>query len=205
MARKADIVHVHALDRFVPWVKRLHPRKPVVLYYLGTDIRGKWRAKEGRWRRADFVGYTTSDLSEGAPSSAEQVFCPIDTESFRPGAAPPKPNSAVSIGYGMDSETEALANKMSLDLTTLKRGSVPYAQMPSILSRFEYYIDLRRTPDRTTAVECLGKAALEALACGCKAVDWAGRVHFGLPEENRPERVAARWVEIYRSLLSGRH
>jgi hypothetical protein len=202
MSRHADIVHVHALDRFVPWVKRLYPSKPVVLYYLGTDIRGRWRAKEARWRRADFIGYTTSDLSEGAPPVAEQVFCPIDTEFFRPGAAPPRPNSAVSIGYGMDSETESLAGKMSLDLTLMKRGSVPYAQMPSLLSKYEYYIDLRRTPDRTTAVECLGKAALEALACGCKAVDWSGKVHVRLPEEDRPEKVAAKWAEIYRRLLS---
>ena len=166
MSRSADIVHVHALDRLVPWVKRLMPRKPVVMFYLGTDIRGRWKAKEPRWRKADFVGYTTSDLAEGAPPKARQVFCPIDTDAFRPDPAARKPNSAVSVGYGMDPETEKLAKEMSLDLTMVKRGTVPYAKMPELLSRFEYYIDLRRTPDRRGAVVCLGKGALVALACG---------------------------------------
>lgn len=201
MSREADIVHVHALDRLVPWVKRLYARKPVIIYYLGSDIRGRWKEKEPRWRRADFVGYTTSDLSEGSPREAVQVFCPIDTDAFHARAAGSKANSAVSIRYGMEAETERLAKRLSLDLTMIERGSVPHSRMPELLSGFEYFLDLRRPSGRQKAVECLGKAALEALACGCKAVDWEGRVYSGLPEENRPENVAAKWGEIYRDLL----
>ncbi len=125
MSRAADIVQVHSLDRLVPWLKRFYPSKPVVMYYLGTDIRGRWKEKESRWMRADVVAYTTSDLSEGAPASAIQVFCPVDTEAFPPGAGTRKPNSAVTIKYGMDEEAERLAEEMSLDLTSVERGASP--------------------------------------------------------------------------------
>ncbi len=204
MSRWADIVQVHSLDRIVPWLKRLYPSKPVVMYYLGTDIRGRWNEKRPRWERADFVGYTTDDLAEGAPPEATQVFCPVDTEAFPHSEAERKPGSAVSIRYGMDEETNRLAKEMSLDLTVLERGSVPYAEMPRLLSKFEYLLDLRRPAGRHDAVHCLGKAALEALACGCKAVDWEGRVYSELPPENRPENVVARWREVYAKLLPGR-
>ena len=200
-SRSYDLVHVHSLDRLVPWLKWDHPRKPVVLYYLGTDIRGLWEEKKPRWSKADFVGYTTSDLGEGAPPKAKQVFCPVDTEAFPHSSLEKAPGTAVSIRYGMDAETERMAKSMSLVLTLVDRGSVPYSQMPSLLSKYEYYLDLRRPPERKSPVECLGKAALEALASGCKAVDWSGKVYEGLPKENRPEVAAAAWYEVYSSLL----
>jgi hypothetical protein len=201
MSRRADIVQVHSLDRLVPWLKRLYPSKPVVMYYLGSDIRGIWDRKAPRWRRADFVGYTTSDLAEGAPPAAKQVFCPVDTDAFPAGGGPRKPNSAVTIRYGMDAEVQRYAKEKALDLTMVERGSVPYSRMPALLSQFEYFLDFRRPAGRQSPVECLGKAALEALSCGCKAVDWAGRVYTGLPPENRPENVAAVWDKVYRELL----
>jgi hypothetical protein len=203
MGRSADIVQVHSLDRLVPWLKRFYPDKAVIMYYLGSDIRGRWDEKEPRWRRADFVGYTTSDLAAGAPAAAVQVFCPVDTDAFPRAAGTPKPNSALSIGYGMDAEVQRYAREKGLDLTVVERGSVPYSRMPELLAKFEYFLDFRRPPGRKSPVECLGKAALEALSCGCKAVDWAGRVYSGLPPENRPENAAAAWNEVYGRLLEG--
>lgn len=201
MSRGADVVHVYGLDRLVPWVKRLYPKKPVVMYYMGSDIRERWKEKESRWRKADFVAYTTSDLAEGAPKDAVQMFCPIDTEAFSRQVDGRKPNSAVSISYGMDAETKRRAEEMALDLTLVERGSVPHQQMPELLSKYEYYLDLRRPAGRPRAVECLGKAALEALACGCKAVDWSGKVYLEFPEENRPEAIVRKWFSIYSDLL----
>jgi len=203
MSRSADVVQVHSLDRLVPWLKRFYPNKPVVMYYLGSDIRGIWDRKAPRWKKADFVGYTTSDLAEGAPDVAKQIFCPVDTDVFPPAPGPRKANSALSIRYGMDEEVERYAKEKGLDLTTVERGGVPYSKMPELLSQFEYFLDFRRPVGRRTPVECLGKAALEALSRGCKAVDWEGRVYSGLPPENRPENVAATWIEVYRRLAKG--
>jgi glycosyltransferase involved in cell wall biosynthesis len=201
MARQADIVHVHSLDRVVPWVKRLYS-KPVVMHYHGTDIEGRWKEKEERWKRADCVAVSTPNLLEGAPHNAVHVPNPIDTDLFRPGTGTRDPKSAVSFRYGMDSEAEAMAKKLGLSLVWLDRWAVPYDRMPGTLSKYAYYIDMRRPPEHVVA-RSVGKAALEALGCGCKVVDWQGRVIEGLPPENDASSVAARWHGIYRSLLKG--
>ena len=199
MAQPADLVHVHSLDRVVPWLKRLYA-KPVVMHYHGTDIEGRWREKEGRWRRADYIAVSTPNLLDGAPSDAVYVPNPVDTDLFRPAQVERSPNSAVSFRYGMDAEAEAMAKRLGLDLAWLDRWSVDHQRMPETLSRYAYYVDMRRPPGRPTA-RSLGKAALEALACGCRAVDWQGNVVEGLPPEHDPRSVAARWNEIYLGLL----
>jgi len=202
MARGADVVHVHSLDRVVPWLKRLYS-KPVVLHYHGTDIEGRWPAKAGRWERADFIAVSTPNLLEGAPKAAVHMPNPIDTDIFRYTGAPRGQSSAVSFHYGMDAGAEAAAKKLGLELSWAERWSVPHDAMPAFLSKFGYYIDMRRPPGHPEA-RSLGKAALEALACGCRVVDWSGRVIEGLPRENDPVYVAERWHEVYQKLLSDR-
>ena len=203
MAGGFDVVHVHSLDRVVPWLKVLRRGKPVILHYHGTDILGRWNEKKGRWERADFVAYSTPNLAEGAPVRAVQVPNPVDTELFHPREGERRTGSALAIRYGMDDAVKAKARELSLDLTIVDRGSVPYSQMPALLSMFEYFIDFRRPPGFDRPVMSMGKAALESLASGCKAIGWEGEVQEGLPEEHRPESVAARWFEAY-GRLAGR-
>ncbi|MDA4120002.1 MAG: hypothetical protein OK436_05400 [Thaumarchaeota archaeon] len=200
MSRSADIVQVYAWDRILPWLRRFSGSKPLVMYYVGSEIRGRWEKKKGRWSKADQVAYTTSDLSEGAPQIAVQAFCPIDTDLFHPTGETRQPSSAVSIRYGMEKETEESCRRLGLNLKLIDRGSVPYSGMPELFSKYEYFIDMRKPPGRSV-VETLGKAGLEALASGCKVVDWLGNVHEGLPDENRPEKAAAKWYELYQGLM----
>lgn len=200
MAGRADLVHVHSLDRTVPWLKGLYG-KPVVVHYHGTDIEGRWKEKRPRWKRADYIAVSTPNLLEGGPASAVHVPNPVDTDLFRPAGAPPDPMSAVSFRYGMDREAETAAAELGLKLKWLDRWSVPHDRMPETLSRFAYYIDMRKPPDHAEA-RSVGKAALEALAMGLKVVDWEGRVIEGLPPENDPMNVAAKWNEVYAKLLS---
>ncbi len=199
MARGADLVHVHSLDRVVPWIKRLYG-KPVVMHYHGTDVEGRWEEKRPRWSRADYVAVSTPNLLEGAPPGAVQVPNPVDTDVFRAGPGAREPSSAVSFHYGMDGDAEAAAKKLGLSLAWLDRWSVKHEDMPGVLSKYSYYIDMRKPPGRVPA-RSVGKAALEALACGCSVVDWTGAVVRGLPPENEPAGVAARWNEVYSDLL----
>ena len=199
MSRSADLVHVHSLDRVVPWLRRLYS-KPVVMHYHGTDIEGRWREKEGRWGRAQYIAVSTPNLLEGAPPRAVYIPNPVDTDLFRPIPGVRDPNSAVSFRYGMDAEAEAVAKKHGLNLVMLERWSVRYDQMPQTLSKFAYYIDMRKPPDRMVA-RSVGKAALEALATGCKVIDWEGRVIESFPAEHDAKSVAARWNEIYLGLF----
>ena len=198
MARNSDVVHVHSLDRVVPWVKRLYG-KPVVVHYHGTDIEGRWKEKEGRWSRADYVAVSTPNLLEGAPATAVHIPNPVDTDLFRPLGPPADPKSAVSFRYGMDREAEEAAAGLGLALTWLDRWSVPHEKMPGVLSRYAYYVDMRKPPSHVEA-RSVGKAALEALALGLKVIDWRGRVIQGLPQENDPHAVASRWAGVYSQL-----
>ena len=198
---RADLVHVHSLDRIVPWVKRIYG-KPVVMHYHGTDIEGRWEEKRPRWSKADYVAVSTPNLLAGAPARAVHVHNPIDTDIFGPAPVPREPASAVSFHYGMDAEAAAAAKKLGLALSWLDRWSVRHEDMPNVLSKYEYYIDMRKPPAHLVA-RSVGKAALEALACGCSVVDWNGEVIRGLPEENDPRRVAAKWNVVYSGLLRG--
>ena len=202
MARRADLVHVHSLDRLVPWLKGLYG-KPVVMHYHGTDIEGRWKEKERRWSRADFVAVSTPNLLEGGPSAAVCIQNPVDTDLFKPRGAPSSPKSAVSFRYGMDHEAEMAAMKLGLVLTWLDRWSVTHDLMPETLSRFAYYIDMRRPPGGAEA-RSVGKAALEALACGLRVVNWEGKVIEGLPPDCEPLNVASKWNGVYARLLGGR-
>lgn len=199
MAASADVVHVHSLDRVIPWVKRLYG-KPVVVHYHGTDIEGRWAEKRPRWSRVDYIAVSTPNLLDGAPENAVHVPNPVDTDMFRPTGEERDPSSAVSFRYGMDAEAEAAAKKLGLKITWLERWSVRHDEMPKILSKYAYYIDMRRPPDHIVA-RSVGKAALEALACGTKVIDWTGSVLSELPRENEPREVAARWHGVYARLL----
>ena len=201
MSRGADVVHVHSKDRVVPWVKGVFG-KPVVIHYHGTDIEGRWEEKRGRWSKADFVAVSTPNLLEGAPRNAVYIANPIDTDIFRPSQGGRGPKSAVSFHYGMDKEAEEVAAKLGLSLAWLDRWSVAHSDMPGVLSKHAFYIDMRKPPDHAMA-RSIGKAALESLACGLSVVDWTGKVVQGLPPEHEPGNVAAKWNEVYAGLLRG--
>ncbi len=81
-ARKFNIIHIHDLDKIVPWLKRLYNNKPVVLHYHGTRIRGLWREREELWKKSDAILVSTPDLLEGAPKSAIYVPNPVDIRFF---------------------------------------------------------------------------------------------------------------------------
>jgi glycosyltransferase involved in cell wall biosynthesis len=200
MARSADVVHVHSLDRVLPWLRRLYWGKPLVIHYHGTDIEGRWEEKQSRWKSANAIVCSTPNLLEGAPPSAVQIPNPVDTDIFRPLSVDRVPGSAFSFRYGMDSETEQMAKGLGLSLTWYDRWGVPHDKMPETFSRFSYFLDLRRPPGHQVA-RSVGKAALEALACGCQVIDWSGRTLQGLPPECKPEAVAAKWHELYRGLM----
>ena len=200
-ARGSDIVHVYSWDRVVPWLKLLYPEKPVVLYYVGTDILSAWEKKRPRWSRADKVAYSTINLALGAPEKALHISAPIDTDLFYPRDVQRRPGAALARRYGTDEETEAIARDRFLSLQWIDTWGVPHSELPDLFSSVEYFIDLRRPEGHSKPVTSVGKAALEALACGCKVITASGETLESLPPENRPEVVAERWHKLYLELL----
>jgi hypothetical protein len=201
-ARAFDVVHVYSLDRIVPWLKRLYPGKPVVMYYVGTDILGRWEEKRRRWTHADAVAYSTVNLAPGAPESAIHIPAPVDTDMFHPLPVERKMGTALARRYGMEKEVEAVAASKSLSLEWMDTWGVPHGELPMLFSSFEYFIDMRRPEGHANPVTSVGKAALEALACGCKAIVATGETIESLPPENRPEGVAKAWHALYTRLVT---
>ena len=199
-ARRADVVHIHALDSFISQIRRFHPRKPVVIYYHGGDILGRWEEKRRRWERADFIGYSTPDLADGAPERARYVPFPVDLDRFRPdNDVEREPLKAVSRHYGMDAEAKTLAQKMGLELEWME--NVPLSTLPSFLSRFGWFLDLRRREGSREPIKALGHLACEALACGSKVAMWDGSILETMPPEHDPTKVADDWRAIYERLM----
>lgn len=200
-SRHFDIIQIHSLDRLVPWLRTVYGSKPVILQYHGHDILNRWKEKEGRWKKADFISYSTPDMaSPETPERARYVKDMIDTDMFKPLDVERKPGTAFTFSYNMDDDARDLAKRMGLDLTIAKRFSVPMEEMPKVYSQYEYFFDLRKRPGEVEPVKCLGTGAFQALACGCKAVDWKGEVRSGFPEGHDPESVMSIWMGVYRDL-----
>jgi len=201
-ARKYDLIHVHAFDRIVPLLKLLYPKKPVVLHYHGTDIRGKAEERKRYYRKADFIIVSTPDLLETLPD-ATYIPNPVDTELFYPRNIY-EPKTSFHISYRADELAKKYAKQYNLKLYIHDRETapIPHIKFPDVLSKYEYYIDVKRFIDGKIAT-ALSKTALEALACGLKVINWNGEiVHPPLPQQHLPEEVCSRVFKIYKGLVT---
>ncbi|HZW85270.1 MAG TPA: hypothetical protein VFE91_05150 [Nitrososphaerales archaeon] len=200
--RRSDVVQVHNWDPIVPWLRRLTGAK-VVISYHNFNIANEWAARRPRWSKAHARVIATPGLAEmveGATFIAE----PVDTEKFYD-EGHHEPGTALTSAYSADAEAESLAGEHGLKLTFLRRDTapVPHSEFPSLLNKFEYYIDIKRSQGVSNEiVKATGMTCLEALACGCKVIRWDGKVLQGLPEENRPDVAAGNYLSLYQSLLS---
>ena len=194
LSRKFDIIHVHDFDKIVPWLKRFY-RKPVILHYHGSRIRNRWNERKKYWSKADVLLYSVKDVEgPNMPSYAVWMPNPVDTDFFKPLNVNREPKSALAMTTFLDKE-KALeyASRYNLKLT-IKKANVPHKLMPKLLNKFEYYIDVKTTGFSTS------KTGLEALACGCKVINYYGEIVDKLPEEHKPENVASELKRIYEGL-----
>jgi len=201
-ARKYDLIHVHDFDKIVPLLKRIYSKKPVVLHYHGSRIRGKAEERYKYYCNADFIIVSTPDLLETLPD-ATYVPNPVDTEFFRQ-TNKHNDNSAVYIikhQLGEDLEwARKMAEKYGLNLSFRDRvkNPIPHVELPSFLNQFSYYID-------RDYIKSLSKTALEALACGLKVIDYKERIiHPPLPSLHRPEKVVNELYQIYQQICKSR-
>lgn len=203
-ARHADIVHVHYHDELLLWLRRLYPKKTLIMHYHGDDIRDKWVLKQGRWRLADRVFYAVT-LDKGAPEQAVYVPSIVDTDLFKPRPVKPARGYALHFSYFADDLAEEYALQHGLTLTVHRKGQkvTPHKDMPRVLGGFEFLVDVKRNFEGKL-LPALSMTGLEMLALGGKVIDYAGHVHVGLPAENRPENVVAQVYKEYVSVLGGK-
>lgn len=198
LARKFDIIHIHDLDILLPILRRIYPKKPLIIHYHGSKIRNKWSQRKKYWKRADIIFFSTKDLCEtDTPEQAIYLPNPVDIDLFHPiSGVKKKQNTALAFLYYLDEKkAKEYADKYGLALEFLERN-IPYRKLPEVLNRYSHYID-------RTEIPSLSKTGLEALACGLKVIRWDGKMIEKLPEEHYPDVVVRKLFSIYQSLLQG--
>lgn len=150
-------------------------RKPTVLHFHGSDVReiGKWGKLLSYFARkfVDKILVSTPDLLSVLPH-AEWLHTPVDTEIFHP-----------------------KVEQHCIEENVAYYGSPPcsYAWMPNYLRCKKIHVETKKWG--------LRKTSLEALACGIP-VNWNGLIiDSPLPNQHKPEVVAARTIEIYQEIL----
>jgi len=200
--RKYDLIHVHSLDRIIPFLKFLYPKKIIVLHYHGSDIRGRWSERKRFWCKADAILVSTKELLEGSPKCVIYMPNPVDTDLFNPKHTASQPNTAFHMRYFADDLAEEYAEKYGLKLHIHDRNKnpIPHKKLAGVLCDFGYYIDVKRVSVDCKIGKCLSKIGLEALACGLKVIDRDGELIHGLPLEHKSENVVKRIYEVYKNM-----
>jgi len=198
-----DVVHIHDFDKLVPILKKIYPHKQVLLHYHGTRIRGNWKERRKYWSAADAILISTPDLFEGAPEDTIYLPNPVNTKRFNENISLVKhPKKGFHVEYGALEVAREYARQNGLSLCLFERNKTPLPQeiFAQELSKYEYYIDVKRGL-KGNILEALSLTGLEALACGCKVIDWKGDTRVGLPYEHRPEYAAKYLFKIYEEIL----
>ncbi len=159
-----------------------------------------WGEKRAYHRDADAILVSTRDLLEGAPEGTIYLPIPIETWLFYD-RRQHVPATAFSFSYGADDLARQYAKELGLSLTLHDRfaSPIPHSRLPQIFSEYEYYIDVKSIGGRL--INDTSKAALEALASGCKVVRYDGTVLESLPREHMPESVAGLLLGIYKRVV----
>jgi len=201
-----SLFHVHSLHRYMLLLKFIKPGTPRVLHYHGTRIRGQWNKNKKWWTHANRIVVSTPDLLEGAPEDAIYIPNTYDDRIFYHDLNQIKlEGKALTVSHEADSEAQELANQYGLELDIHNRAENPlsHTEFAELIKRYSYYIDIKRQlpPNRAEILPALSLTGIEALAAGCKVINYEGKEISQIPERFKPENVAREWMKTYMELL----
>jgi hypothetical protein len=201
--RKYDIIHVHSYDKIIPFLKLLYPGKKIIIHYHGTLIRGNWSKHRLLFKLADKIIVSTPDLLEGAPQGVEYLPNPIDydlIDNISPNVKIPKIFHAVR--YAEDVAKEYAA-KLDKELIIFDRDSerMAHKEFLTELTKYAYYIDVKRGHNRPQILEALSLTGLEASYGGAILINWKGDIIPEFPDHHKKDQVCNALYQIYRDVL----
>ncbi|MFW9965280.1 MAG: hypothetical protein ACFFCX_17030 [Candidatus Sifarchaeia archaeon] len=159
-------IHVNGNIPALVLSRLLAPTTPIVLQYHGNEVRFRPKVHPEA-TLADRVIVSTPDLQR----FGTWYDRPVESMFYYRGGR--KKGTALMVYTSYFPDKRVLAKswcaKNNIELRILDRdveGGIPFEELPSFLSRFEYYLDLKGITDPQTC----SKMALEAMACGCKVI-----------------------------------
>ena len=197
---RPNLILVRSRYELLPFIRILAPRTPLILQFHGSEIRGKdkipWQTKLATKRIA-----TTKDITKwatyyGTPISSR--FIPPSNGVRRKGTA-----LFIRTKYGAkDCLNEAMVytKEQNLELTVIDRTkgeSIPHSEMPSVMQRYEWYLDLKGL----TSASILSKTAIEFLRT--TSVDSPGKVltDDGAIIQEFTTTTNEQYLELFNSLI----
>jgi predicted nucleotidyltransferase len=222
-SRNYDIIHIHSLIQWIPIFRRVNKKAKIVIHFHGTRVRGRW--DEYNLSDADMILVSTPDLLDDAPDGVMWMPNPVDEEGIElvkdaMYGVEKNPGAFHVSRYAVDKAQE-YSDRHGLELNVFNRDETPKphksflilmnqyeyfinVERPKFLceiGRHEYYVDVKRDypgyPHEDKIIPAFSLTGLEALALGCKVIDWKGEIHEGLPDVHRSERVAELLHEFY--------
>ena len=229
-ALRANILHISAGIKHAGLLRRISAGSVMVLHYHGSDVRDvPYEARMDIESRADCILVSTPDLLEYRYGmEPTYLHNPVDTDLFSPRKIPENNRGLVLMKPGQKAEPTlqrlrdmgfggvewdlaersydagtmyAVSQSASLRLGSLSR--IRYADMPSLLSRYEYYGEAYYNASDGTWYGVDSTTGLQAMSLGLKVVRPDGTVATRLPDEHRPERVASKVRSMYEVLMQG--
>ena len=201
-----DILHVHFLWGVIPSLKKRWPKKPIIMHYLGSDLRQHHGDLERQMahRMADAHMCSIGDIMQYAPD-ATRFYAPVDTQMFKyiP-SQNRKPRNLIFLTQPRGIDKNACMTWMiehgfkDVEVWDRTRAQMPYEEMPKFLEQYGTYIDIRYQDGKV--IDDWSSTAEQCMSMGMNVYDWEGNVHHGLPEQYKSENVWEQIKEIYESL-----
>ena len=200
-----DVIHVHSLYKIIPDLKRKYQDKFLILHFHGSEARKapKDPVLEQAIGLSDAVIGSTEDLAQYVGSEMTYIPNPVDTDHFKRPSIPRERNRRAftfkTTGADMEWVIQYLRdNSIDSNIEVIDRQTnpIPYSEMPQVLRSYSTYVDLKHVGG--TLLRAPSKTALECLACGLQVLNHRLEIMELFPEENRPEKIAAQILDIYR-------
>lgn len=199
-----DIIHVHGLYKLIPKLRKIYPKKKIVLHHHGLDI--KWNKEQNLIRdcekMADLVITASKQLQEFVDNS---VYLPtiIDTELFKPiNIKKTKEALLMSMRYlDMNMIQKFLVENncpYNYDILDREKNHIQYHEMPEFLNQYKTLIDIKISNGVLT--KAMSKTSLEALACGLDVYNYELKIIKKLPDEHKPENVVKKLISHYKEI-----
>ena len=217
-AGEYDIFHVHSTPfHVIPFLKLRYPRKKLIYHLHGGEFSFKVSKKYKLHRDlsillADKVFVASKDMLKYSRFGKQFVWIPtpVDLEHWKNQNLNKSGSLYVQMHY-VDKEAslqfaqskypELLDNLTILKRQELRDGKarvldyIDYKEYPAYLNQFEYFIDVKIINGKL--IGAMSRNGLEALACGLKVFNYAGKIETVLPSEHDAKSVASYVCDQY--------